>query len=219
MVNSIKPSYYPPKEIKKYALKQINKPDIGPLAAVIVGFLGVSYLDLTDLSLLRVEDLIQENNKFRESFIHPASNKVVVIPNGWFREVLEGYLAWCKERNIGQQRLNIYSGRNPDSEFLLREDGSKFMLSPKSKEKSNSIMQPQALSRFVKRLQLPVGMTPRTINRSFLISIAEEQFKSGCKETALVNLELVTRLHRSTIARLTKRSPETVNESVRNLFG
>ncbi len=218
MVNAIKPEFHTPKDVKKIAEKQLNLDDVGPLAAVVVGFLGTSYLDLTDLSKLRCADLINEQNTIKDSFVHPISRKVVVIPNGWFTDLLLQYIEWCKIKNIGQQNLDIYLGRNPNSFFLLRANGEEFVLSPKSKKANNCIMQPQALTRFVKKLNLPLGMTPRSLNKGYLINIADQQFRYGNNLTAIVNLEAVTQLHRTTIIRLTKRSPETIEQSVKSLF-
>jgi len=79
-------------------------------------------------------------------------------------------------------------------------------------------MQPQAMTKFVKGLNLPVDVTPRTLNRSYLVHIAEQQYRYGDTVTAMLNLEKISQLHRATIARLTKRSPETVEQSVKNLF-
>ncbi len=218
-MNIIKVDFYTPSQVKKLANKQLKREDDGPLAATIVALLGSTYLDLTDLSYLLVEDIVSERNSINHIFTHPISNKVVVIPKGWIAELINEYLNWCKRHTVGQQNLKIYCGRNPESSFLLKRGSVSFKCSPKSKDSNVSIMQPQALARYVRGLNLPVGITPRILNRSYLINLAEQQFKYGHREAAILNLELVSRLHRETISKLTRRNPETIEQSVKNLFG
>jgi len=218
-VNIIKVEFCTPSQVKKLARKQLKREEDGPLAATIVALLGTTYLDLTDLSYLLVEDIISERNSINPIFTHPISNKVAVVPEGWITELINEYLNWSKIHGIGQQNLNIYCGRNPESNFLLKRDNVKFKCSPKSKDSNVSIMQPQAMARYVRSLNLPVGITPRILNQSYLINIAEQQFKYGHREAAILNLELVSRLHRETISKLTRRNPETIEQSVKNLFG
>jgi hypothetical protein len=220
-----KPLFLEPEDIKELAKKHLNG-KFNVRDAALIAFAGMSYLNLLDLSLIRVKDLISESGKVYKQTILPAEfnpydkQKVLIIPNSsLLLQLLEGVIAWRQEEKLGLSNLGTYCGLNPDSRFFLDNNGDEFYLTARVKGgKDIAKMQPTKLRRHFSKFVLPLGVTPQGLNRSFLLNFYYESIKDGKTSKTIQSLVKLSGLGVDTIRRQVYREPRSIKEVLEEMY-
>ena len=186
----------------------------------------MSYSSLLDLSLLRVADLLTEKGAIYKQTIIPAmfnpngKQKVLIIPNKSFLlHIVEQVIKWRKSNGFGLSNIGTYCGLNPESRFFLDSNGNEFSVTPRTKGNTEiARMQPTKLRRHFDNLILPVGVTPKGLNRSFLLNFYNESIKDGMPTQTIKSLVALTGLGVDTIRRQVNREPRSIREVMEEMY-
>lgn len=156
--------------------------------------IGAVYWGLTptELSLLRLEDVMDQSGEFYRIWVLPKS----VAYTGEERElmtadhvlpVFEKYMDWRIKNELFLTNIHIYRGSDPKSHFFLNDRFDSFKLSPKSKNESGYYL-PRSMNEKLKQLISKTsirGATPVTFRDSFIKLF----YDAGCgyKELKLIS--------------------------------
>lgn len=146
--------------------------------------IGAVYWGLTpsELSLLRLEDVMDQNGEFYRIWILPDS----VAYNGQAREVrteehvrvfFENYMADRVEKKRYLSNQARYRKSDPKSSFFLNDRGEPFKMS--LRKKGSSEYQPVSMNSKLKQLISNTGIqgaTPSTFRDSFI----KKMYEAGC---------------------------------------
>lgn len=181
---------------------------------------------LIDLSLLRVRDLMDQKGRFYDQLTVPSEynptgkSKLLFIPQkSYMREVLERYVQRRVELKHGITNIGIYSNLNPDSCFFLDDDGQPFKLTPRTSGDSDiARMQPIRLRRLFKRFVFPEGVTPTSLNQSFVLNFYRASIEDGLPIMTFKSLQALTGMGFDTLRTWVKREPRTVEDILQSMY-
>ncbi|TNC79219.1 MAG: hypothetical protein C9356_20340 [Oleiphilus sp.] len=220
-----KPVYLELNQVKDLVQKHRNSPFCVRDAALI-GFSGLAYLSLVDLSLIRVKDVVSESGQIYKQTVIPreynpnGKEKLLVIPNkSLLLELTEELIEWRKSRNFGVSNLGTYCGLNPESKLFVRDDGESFELSPRVKGVKDTVnMQPAMLRRHFDRFVLGLGVNHQSLNRSFLLNFYGESIRDGKPSKTIKSLVALTGLGVDTIRKQVNREPRSIREVLSDIY-
>ena len=215
---------FSPSEIKKLADKH-QAPPFSPRDAALVAMAGMAYFNATELSLLKVSELISEKGQLRiegytPSAIHPHNKEryFVIGRDTALREKLTDYIAWRHEHSLLLLDRGLYAGLDPNSRFFLKDSGEEFILNFKSavvgKETKTQALQMQ---RHFQKFHLGEGGSLRSLNESFIQNFWRTHSQHGTTITVR-NLVELTGLTAETLRQKCIREPVSVQEVLEGLY-
>jgi len=213
------------KQIVKLAIKHENAP-YSVRDAALIACSGLAFITLFDLSLLRVRDLMDHKGRFYDQLTVPpeynptGKSKLLFIPQkSYMRDVLERYAQRRVELNHGTTNIGTYRNLNPDSCFFLDDDGQPFNLTPRTSGDSDiARMQPIRLRRMFKKFVLPEGVTPSSLNQSFVLNFYRASIEDGLPIMTFKFLQVITGLGFDTLRTWVKREPRTVEDILQSMY-
>lgn len=185
--------------------------------AAIISILGHSYLDLLDLSMIRVHHLIKSSGKLVDVCQYTGTTKTKVLRvDGYVRDILEMTVERRINKGHGITNSSEYRGLDPDSRFFLDADGSEFVL--RKRHKGTALFyEPEGLRRRFKSYVLPAGWTANTLNDSFLQGLW--RVVAVTKPSAAIKvLEETTGLTAKTIKQKVYEEPMSVHEALALIY-
>lgn len=202
-----KEKYPDPKAIRRLAVKhgrdannRFNARDEGLIASA-----GHAYWTVTDLSLIKVSDLVGESGQLKVEGMLPARYSAydkeryfVIGKETYFAKALQGVIEWRQEHQLKLLDRDLFAGLNPDSEFFLQDDGSKFDVSYRERANKPALLEPYQMRRHFQKFYLGEGVTWQTLNDAFIMNywVAKSPEKPA---QAVKDLQAMTGLHPNTI--------------------
>jgi integrase len=186
-------------------------------AALII---GAVYWGLTpsELSLLRLEDVMDQNGQFFRIWTLPASTAY----NGEERELhtenhvlpfFEAYMEKRIENKQYQSNQAWYRHSDPKSHFFLNDRGEPFKLSPRSK--GSSVYQPVSMNNKLKQLIANTrirGAKPYTFRDTFI----KNMYEAGCGYAELMKVSGIK--GKETLDRKIKPQTQNLEKVFKSLF-
>lgn len=186
-------------------------------AALII---GAAYWGLTpsELSLLRVEDVLDQSGEFYRVWTLPASTAYT----GEARELhtedhvlpfFETYMDWRIEGKLFLSNQSWYRHSDPKSYFYLNDRGESFKLSPRSKGASD--YQPASMNSKLKQLIVNTSIQaakPSTFRDTFV----KNMYETGCGYKDLMKVSGIK--GKETLDRKIRPHERELEEVFQNLF-
>lgn len=213
------------KQIVKLAMKH-EHPPYSVRDAALIACSGLAFMTLFDLSLLKVSDLMDQSGRIYDRLTIPpeynpsGKSKLVIIPKqGYLREIIDRYAKQRVELKHGITNMGVYRNLNPDSCFFLDDEGQPFKLTPRvSGDSEISQMQPIRLRRLFKSFVLSEGVTPASLNRSFVLNFYRASIEDGLPIKTLKSLHIITGLGFDTLRTWVKREPRTLEDVLQGMY-
>ncbi len=172
---------------------------------LIIAMTGLGYFSATELSLIRVKDIITERNGIVLDGYLPASlgsngfeRYFFIGEKTYLRNCIEKYIVWRKHNNFGRLDRDLFCGLNPESYFLLKNDGSEFGLNYKTRDKETALTQPLQLQRLFKSYYLYEGVSIVSLMDSFITNFWNVKSRQGTAQ-AIRDLMTMTGLTAETL--------------------
>lgn len=136
----------------------------------------------SELSLLRLEDVMDQSGDFFRIWTLPASTAY----NGDARELhtdnhvlpfFEQYIEWRVSEGLYASNQSWYRGSDPKSHFFLNDRGEPFKLSPR--KKGSTDYQPRAMNAKLKSFVSNAGIEGATVS-TFRDSWIKTMYDHGC---------------------------------------
>jgi len=215
--------------VAKQIIKLANKHEHPPYSvrdAALIACSGLTFMTLFDLSLLKVSDLMDQNGRLYDRLTVPpeynpsGKSKLLIIPQqGYLREIIDRYAERRVELKHGITNMGVYRNLNPDSCFFLDDNGQPFKLTPRvSGDTEIAQMQPIRMRRLFKSFILPEGVTPTSLNRSFVLNFYCASIEDGLPISTLKSLHIITGLGFDTLRTWVKREPRTIEDVLQSMY-
>jgi hypothetical protein len=211
------------KSIMKLAKKHSQQP-FTARDELVIALTGLAYFNATELSRMQVKDIINErtgialdgylpsnygNNGFERYFF--------IGEKTYLRDCVERYIEWRKENAFGCVKENSYCGLNPESCFILKNDGTEFTLNYKSKDEGCDLTQPLQMQRLFKSYFLDEAITIVSLMDSFIANFWNEKSKQGTVQ-AIRDLMELTGLTAETLRRKCIRKQDSIQNILMGLY-
>ena len=211
------------KEIIKLARKHGRDP-FNPRDELVIVLTGLAYFNATELSRMQVKDIINERTGIALDAYLPGSygnngfkRYFFVGEKTYLRECIQRYIDWRKDNGFSCIKENAYCGLNPDSCFILKNDGSEFTLNYKTKDKGSDLTQPLQMQRLFKSYFLDEGVSIVSLMDSFIANFWNEKSKQGTVQ-AIRDLMELTGLTAETLRRKCIRKQDSIQDILVGLY-
>lgn len=214
------------KSIIRLAKKHGKKP-FCPRDELIIALVGLAYFNATELSLIRVKDIISERNSIKLDGYLPCDlgvNKferyVFIGKKTYLKDCIERYVNWRKENSFDCLDRNLYCGLNPESRLLLKNDGSDFEINYKKREPKDeaaTLMHPQQMQRLVKSYFLGEGVSIVNLLDSFIANYWNVKSQQGTTQ-AIRDLMEMTGLTAETLRKKCTRKQDSIQDILVSLY-
>lgn len=186
-------------------------------AALIV---GAVYWGLTpsELSLLRLEDVMDQSGEFFRIWVLPASTAY----NGEARELhtedhvlpfFEQYMHWRVLKGWGTSNQSWFRGSDPKSQFFLNDRAEPFKLSPR--KKGGSDYQPRSMSARLKTFIDNAGIQGVTVS-TYRDSWVKIMYENGCHYKELMRVSGIKQ--RETLDRKIRPQIQDLDKVFKDIF-
>jgi len=209
------------KSIIKLA-KSHGKPPFSPRDELVVAMTGLAYFNATELSRMQVKDVINERTGIALDGCLPSNlgnngigRYFFIGEKTYLRDCIERYIVWRKEKGFGCIKNNAYCGLNPDSCFILKDDGTEFTLNHKAK--GSNLTQPLQMQRLFKSYYLGEGVSIVSLMDSFIANFWNVKSKQGTAQ-AIRDLMKLTGLTAETLRRKCIRKQDSIQEILVGLY-
>lgn len=213
-------------QIRRVALKHGNHPSgaFNVRDEALIAGAGFAHWTAIDLSLMRVEDLVQESGELYLdgclSDTYHAGGKYRFFSIGkdtYFHSALTKVIEWRIANKLRLLDRGLYGGLNPKSRFFLQDDGSDFSVTYTERVGNTDLCEPHRLRRHFKNFLLGEGQSLNTLNDAFIINywIARSSFGAVKARKELVER---TGLNIETIRQKTTREEVTIKEFMETLY-
>lgn len=163
-------------------------PPYGPRNAALI--LAASYWGLTpfELTLLRLEDVMDASGEFFRIWTLPAH----VAYTGEARElhtadhvlpILDEYMAWWNEKDLFGTALVRYRGRGPKAPFIINDKYAAYTLSGRPEKGYIANSMNRKLKHLIANTSIE-GATPATFRDSFI----RMMYQAGCGYKELMDI-------------------------------
>lgn len=195
-----------------------SAPPFGKRNAALI--MGAIYWGLTptELSLLRLEDVMDQSGEFFRIWTLPATTAY----NGDARELhtsdhalpfFEQYMDWRASEGLFASNQPSYRGSDPKSHFFLNDRGAPFKLSPR--KKGSSDYQPRTMNAKLKSFISKAGLEGATVS-TFRDSWIKAMFDHGCGYKDLMFVSGIKQ--RETISRKTRPAAQDLEKVFRDIY-
>ncbi|WP_227508188.1 hypothetical protein [Marinobacter sp. P4B1] len=173
----------------------------------------------SELSLLRLEDIMDQSGEFFRIWTLPASTAY----NGDARELhtddhvlpfFTQYMAWRGSEGLYTSNQSWYRGSDPKSHFFLNDRGEPFKLSPR--KKGSTDYQPRAMSAKLKSFIERAGIEGATV-ATYRDSWVKAMFEAGAHYKDLMYVSGIRQ--RETIDRKVRPSVQDLDKVFKEIFG
>ena len=193
-------------------------PPFGPRNAALI--MGAVYWGLapSELSRIRLEDVMAENGEFYRIWGLPGYTAF----NGDPRELrtedhvlpfFEKYMDWRLKQKLFLSNQSSCRSSDPKSHFFLNDRGQAFKLSPR--KKGSGDYQPRSMNEKLKQLIKNTsiqGATPSTFRDSFI----KGMYESGCHYKELMRVSGIKQ--KTTLDRKIRPHERELEDVYKNLF-
>jgi len=212
-----------PRQIQRLGIKH-RTGSFNPVDEALIVSSGFAYWTLSDLSFMKVADLISESGILKidgetpsEYNAHGKRKYFFIGQKTHFQKVLEKVIEWRLEMNFGLLDRGLYRGLNPESRFFLRSDGSDFEVTYRDKDKKPTLTQPTKMQRRFRQYFLGEGVNYQTLNNSFIINIWKEASPFGQTDARKLLIQM-TGLTAKTLKAKTIREQFSIQHTLEDLY-
>lgn len=213
----------PVKSIVKLARKHGDEP-FTVRDECLIALTGLAGFNATELSLLRVPDLITERGKLTtDGYLPPefsvsGHSRYFYIGLGTYtRDCLDRYIQSRIANGIDTLDRDLYAGLNPESYFFLKNDGSKFDLTFKNRFQGDTLTQPVQMQRLFKSYYLGEGVSANVLLDSFIVNFWQVKSQQGTSQ-AIKDLIEMTGLTAETLRKKCIRKQSSIQEILGDLY-
>jgi hypothetical protein len=211
------------KEIIKLARKHGRDP-FNPRDELVIVLTGLAYFNATELSRMQVKDIINERTGIALDGYLPDSlssngfeRYFFVGEKTYIRVCIENYIKWRKDNGFGCIKESSYSGLNPESCFILKNDGAEFTLNYKSKDEGCDLTQPLQMQRLFKSYFFAEGVSIAILMDSFIANFWNVKSQQGTTQ-AIRDLMELTGLTAETLRRKCIRKQDSIQDILVGLY-
>jgi len=211
------------KEIIKLARRHSLAP-FSPRDELLIALTGLAYFSASELSRMQVKDIINERTGIALDGYLPSrlggnhfERYFFVGEKTYLRECVERYIEWRKENVLGCIKENAYCGLNPESCFIVKNDGTEFTLNYKSKDKGSDLTQPLQMQRLFKTYYLSEGVSIVSLMDSFIVNFWNIKSQQGTAQ-AIRDLMGMTGLTAETLRRKCIRKQDSIQDILIGLY-
>lgn len=211
------------KEIIRLARKHRLDP-FSPRDELLVALTGLAYFNATELSRIQVKDIINERTGIALDGYLPSrlgggnfERYFFIGEKTYLRECIERYIEWRKENFFGCIKENSYYGLNPESCFIVKNDGTEFTLNYKAKDKGSDLTQPLQMQRLFKTYYFSEGVSIVSLMDSFIVNFWNVKSQQGTAQ-AIRDLMEMTGLTAETLRRKCIRKQDSIQDILIGLY-
>lgn len=211
------------KPIFKLAQKHSKEP-FSPRDEALIALVGLAYFSASELSLIKVSDLINERRGLvfdgylpSEISVNDFSRYFFIGEKTYLRQVLERYIDWRLEKGFGCLDRDLYRGLDPESRLFLKDDGTGFDVNFKNRFEGDTLTQPLQMQRHFKKFYLGEGVTIGTLQDSFIANYWAVKSQQGTTQ-AIKDLMEMTGLTAETLRKKCIRKQESMKDVLINLY-
>jgi integrase len=172
----------------------------------------------SELSLLRIEDVMDQSGEFFRIWTLPASTAY----NGDARELhtydhvlplFEQYMEWRASEGLYASNQSWYRGSDPKSHFFLNDRGEPFKLSPR--KKGSTDYQPRVMNAKLKSFISRAGIEGATVS-TFRDSWVKAMYEAGCHHKDLMRVSGIKQ--KETIDRKTRPTIQDLEKVFKDIY-
>jgi len=185
---------------------------------------GLAYFNATELSLVRVRDLVSERGGIVFDGYLPeefSANKFAryffIGTETYLSKCIENYIEWRISKGFDCLDRDLYLGLDPNSYLFVKNDGSYFDLNYKNRYEGDTLTQPLQLQRHFKNFILGEGVSLTSLMDSFIANFWEVKSLQGTTQ-AIRDLMDMTGLTAETLRKKCIRQQESIQEILGNLY-
>lgn len=211
------------KEIRRIADQHGEEPFCARDKALI-SLAGMAYFSATELSLLRVSDLITERHELVYDGYLPAEMSTssheryfFIGKKTYLQATLSEYIGWRIDHGFGMLDRDLYCGLNPDSRVFLKDDGTEFSLNFKSQSSDRTLTQALQMQRHFKGFYLGEGVSLNVLQDSFIANFWQIKSQEGTTQ-AIRDLIDMTGLTAETLRKKCIRQQRSIKDILGNLY-
>ncbi len=182
--------------------------------------MGAAYWGLppTELSLLRLEDVMDQSGEFFRIWTLPVS----VSYNGEARELhtedhilpfFERYMDWRVSEHLYTSNQAWYRGSDPKSHFFLNDHGEPYKLSPRKKGATE--YQPRSMTAKLKSFIQKAGIEGATV-ATYRDSFVKAMYDQGCHHKDLMRVSGIKQ--KETIDRKIRPQIQDIDKVFKSVF-
>ena len=208
-------------------MRLAKKHSVHPFSArdsALIALAGMAYFTGHDLSLVEVQDLIDEKGSLVEVARLPVEYnlsgkaKLFHIPKGsYLRKTLIDYMEFRKSHGMQIIGLGIFNGLNPESKFMLKDDGEPYSLNFKRQYQGDKSQQPLQLQRQFQKYYLGEGVSLKSLNDSFIMNFYQARCQTGTAQTIRDLIEL-TGMTADTLRSKCIKNESSIRETLEMLY-
>jgi len=212
-----------PNKIMRLAEKHSADP-FSARDSAIIALAGMAYFTGHDLSLVEVQDLVDEKGHLIEVGRLPVEYnlsgkaKLFHIPKGsYLRKSLIEYMEYRKLHGMQTIRLGIFNGLNPESKLILKSDAEPYSLNYKHQYQGDKSQQPLQMQRQFQKYFLGEGVSLKSLNDSFIINFYQARCQTGTAQTIRDLIEL-TGMTADTLRSKCIKNESSIRETLEMLY-